>query len=221
MGQNIDLQAKDGHRLNAYRADPEGPAKGCLVVIQEIFGINIHVRDVCDRFAALGYSAIAPALFDRAQTGVELDYDEEGIAAGLALMGQLGWDGPLMDIDAAADVLRPDGKVGVVGYCWGGSLAWLAASRLVVDAAVCYYGGQIPNLVEETPSAPVLLHFGESDASIPMEGVEAVRAAHPDIPLHTYAAGHGFTCDRRGSYHEESSALALTRTMEFFGQKLA
>lgn len=221
MGEIMELQAEDGHSLAAYRADPVGVAKGGLVVIQEIFGVNAHIREVCDRFAAAGYIAIAPAMFDRVKTGVELNYDEEGIAAGRELMGQLGWDSALMDVSAAVQALRSAGKVGVVGYCWGGSLAWLTACRMDIDAAVGYYGGQIPKYVGETPRAPVMLHFGETDASIPLEGVEEVKAAHSDIPVYTYPAGHGFSCDHRASFHEESSALALTRTLDFFAEKLA
>ncbi len=220
MGEIIELQAEDGHFLDAYRADPEGAAKGEIVVIQEIFGVNAHIREVCDRFAGAGYSAIAPATFDRVKKGVELGYDEDGIAAGRELMGQLDWDNALKDVAAAARALRPDGKVGVVGYCWGGSLAWLAACRLDIGAAVCYYGAQIPKFAAETPKAPVILHFGETDASIPMEGVETVRAAHPDVPIYTYPAGHGFSCDHRASFDAESSRRALVHTLDFFGEKL-
>jgi len=221
MGKIIELKAEDGHQLVAYRVDPDGVAKGGLVVIQEIFGVNAHIRDVCDRFAAAGYSVIAPAVFDRVKKGVELGYDEDGIAAGRELMGRLDWDSALKDVSAAAQALRPDGKVGVVGYCWGGSLAWLAACRMDIAAAVGYYGGQIPKYVGEAPRAPVMLHFGEMDASIPLQGVEAVKAAHPDIPVYIYPAGHGFACDRRASYHQESSALAWRRTLAFFDEKLA
>ncbi len=221
MGEIIELQAEDGHKLAAYQAGPEGAAKGGLVVIQEIFGVNSHIRDVCDRFAGAGYAAIAPAMFDRVKKDVDLGYDEEGIAAGRELMAKLDWDSGLMDVAAAAQVLRPDGKIGVVGYCWGGSVAWLAACRMDIDAAVGYYGGQIPNFVDETPRCPVMLHFGETDASIPLEGVDAVRAAHPDIPVFTYPAGHGFSCDQRASFHAESARRALVHTLDFFSEKLA
>jgi len=219
MGRNITLTAADGHQLGAWRADPDGKARGGIVVIQEIFGVNGHIRDVCDRIAAAGYAAIAPAIFDRAEPGVELGYDDDGITRGRDLRTQVGWDGPVADMTAAAEALKPAGKVGVVGFCWGGSLAWLAACRLAVDAAVGYYGGQIVQYVDETPACPILLHFGDQDASIPIADVDAIRAAHPDVPVHVYAgAGHGFNCDRRGSYHAEHAAVAWERTLKFFAE---
>jgi len=221
MGEFIELQAEDGHLFAAYRADPEGISKGGLVVIQEIFGVNSHIREVCDRFAGAGYSAIAPAMFDRLAPGTELEYTEEGVAEGRDLIEKLGWDDPVKDIWAAALALRPDGKVGVVGYCWGGSVTWLAACRLNIGAAVGYYGRQIPDFVDETPRVPTMLHFGENDPLIPMEGVERVRQAHPDVPIYTYPAGHGFTCDQRADFHAESSRRALVHTLDFFGEKLA
>ncbi len=220
MAEMIDLEAEDGHKLTAYRADPDGPARGGLVVIQEIFGVNSHIRDVCDRFAASGYSAIAPAVFDRLQKGIELEYTEQGVAAGRDLIEQLGWDDALKDIWAAALALDPNGKAGVVGYCWGGSVAWLAACRLNIAAAVGYYGRQIPEFVDEKPGVPVMLHFGENDPLIPLEGVETVRAAHPQVPIFTYPAGHGFTCDQRADFHAESSRRALVHTMDFFAENL-
>ena len=221
MGEIIRLQAEEGHELAAYRAVPEGLAKGGIVVIQEIFGVNSHIRDVCDRFAAAGYCVIAPAVFDRVKTGVELDYTEQGITAGLELISSLDWDISLKDVQAAIQALESIGKVGVVGYCWGGSVTWLAASRLDISAAVCYYGRQIPEYVDEKPQAPVIMHFGEEDPSIPMAGVAVVKAAHPDIPVYTYPAGHGFSCDRRASFHEQSARQAMARTLEFFGTNLA
>ena len=219
MGQTITLTAADGHELQAYRAAAEGAPRGGLVVIQEIFGVNGHIRDVCDGFAADGYAAIAPAVFDRVERGVELDYDDAGIARGRALRAGLGWDGAMADVEAAAGALEPSGRVGVVGYCWGGSLAWLAACRLDVACAVGYYGGQIIGFNDETPRCPVILHFGETDASIPMDDVDAIRAAHADVPVHVYGdAGHGFNCDRRAAYHAESAKTARARTLALFAE---
>ena len=172
-------------------------------------------------FAADGYAAIAPAVFDRIERGIELDYDDAGKVRGRELRAELGWEGPMADVEAAAGALEPLGNVGVVGYCWGGSLAWLAACRLDVACAVGYYGGQIIGFNDETPRCPVILHFGETDASIPMDDVDAIRAAHPDVPVHVYGdAGHGFNCDRRGSYHAESAKTARARTLAFFAEHL-
>lgn len=220
MGETITLTAADGHELEAYRADPEDAPRGGIVVIQEVFGVNIHIRDVCDGFAAEGYAAIAPAVFDRIERGIELDYDDDGIARGRALVEDLGWEGPLADVTAAAGALEPSGKVGVVGYCWGGSMTWLAACRLDVACAVGYYGRHIIQFNDETPRCPVILHFGETDASIPMDDVDAIRAAHADVPVYVYGAGHGFNCDRRAAYHAESAKTARARTLAFFAEHL-
>jgi len=219
MGETIQLKASDGHELTAYVAAPDGAPRGGLVVIQEIFGVNSHVRAVADGFAAGGYRVIAPALFDRIERGVELGYDPDGVAAGRQLKGRMDWDTPLLDIRAAIDAL-PGLKTGVVGYCWGGSLAWLAATRLDgLAAAVCYYGGQINDFRDESPKCPVLMHFGSEDGGIPMDAVEAIRAAQPDIPIHVYeGAGHGFNCDLRASYDEGATAIARKRTVEFLAR---
>jgi carboxymethylenebutenolidase len=216
MAQTITLTAKDGHTLAAYRADPVGKPKGALVVLQEIFGVNSHIRRVTDDFAAEGYVALAPALFDRAERGVELGYDPASIASGRKIREQVALEGTLADLQAAIDQVQPFGKVGVVGYCWGGSLAFLAATRLQgVAAAVGYYGGMIAAHAEEHPKAPVLLHFGETDQSIPMSDVAKVQKARPDVAIHVYKAGHGFNCDERGSYDAASAKTALDRTMSF------
>ncbi len=221
MGGTLTLKASDGHEFSAWRAEPAAAARGGLVVIQEIFGVNSHIRSVVDGFAADGYTAVAPALFDRVERGVELGYDTDGIAAGRGIRGQIAWDDALADITAAVAAL-PGMKVGVVGYCWGGSLAWLAATRIAgVAAAVGYYGGQINDFRDEAPRCPVMLHFGTEDASIPMEAVEAVKAAQPDVPVHIYAgAGHGFNCDQRGSYHAEAAATARERTLAFLSENV-
>ncbi len=215
MGETIKLTAEDGFALDAYRAEPEGAPKGGVVVIQEIFGVNSHIRSDVDKFARHGYTTIAPALFDRVRAGVELDYDDAGIEEGLAIAGELGFDNPLLDIKAAAATLEGVGRIGVVGYSWGGSVAWLTAGRLALPS-VSYYGGRTVGFLNEAPKAPVLMHFGETDHAIPLSDVETIKARYPDIPVHIYAsAGHGFNCDRRASYNEEAAAAALTRTLEF------
>lgn len=221
MGEHIELGAADGFRVSGYRALPQGLPAGGIVVIQEIFGVNAHVRDVCDRFAAAGYAAIAPALFDRLRPGVELDYNESGVTTGRALVSELGWDKPMLDIAAAASVLRPDVKVGVIGYCWGGTVAWLAACKLDVACSVCYYGRQIIDFVALQPRCPVLMHFGADDALIPLASVDAIKSAHPNVPVFVYeGAGHGFNCDPRADFRPEVAKLAQQRTLDFFRQHL-
>lgn len=215
MGETIKLTAEDGHEFNAYIALPEGTPKGGVVVMQEIFGVNEHIRSDTDKFAALGYAAIAPAVFDRIERGVELGYDEAGFAKGRSIVMELGWDGPIKDVKAAADHLSQYGKVGGVGYCWGGSLAWLAATRLGIPSSG-YYGGRTASLVDEQPKAAVQLHFGEKDSHIPMSDVEKIKAAHPGVPVYVYPAGHGFNCDDRADYDEAAAKLALDRTLELF-----
>ena len=219
MGKTIRLMAADGHELDAYRADPPGTARGGLVIIQEIFGVNSHIRSVVDGFAADGYVAIAPALFDRLERGVEYGYDADSVASGRELKGRMSWDDAVIDIAAAVVALSGIEK-GVIGYCMGGTLAWLAATRIDgLSAAVGYYGGQIKDFRDETPRCPVMLHFGTEDASIPMDAVAAVQAAQPDIPVHIYeGAGHGFNCDQRGSYHAAAAATARERTLAFLRQ---
>ncbi len=215
MGETIKLTAEDGHEFDAYVALPEGTPKGGVVVMQEIFGVNEHIRSDTDKFAALGYAAIAPAVFDRIERGVELGYDEAGFAKGRSIVMELGWDGPIKDVKAAADHLSQYGKVGGVGYCWGGSLAWLAATRLGIPSSG-YYGGRTASLVDEQPKAAVQLHFGEKDSHIPMSDVEKIKAAHPGVPVYVYPAGHGFNCDDRADYDEAAAKLALDRTLALF-----
>jgi len=217
MGTMIDLQAADGHSLKAYLAEPEARPRGGIVVVQEIFGVNSHIRSVTDGYAADGYLAIAPAMFDRVQRGYESGYTQPEIQVGIGLMQKIGWDDALKDVSAAAEAVKHAGEVGIVGYCWGGAVAWLAAARIPgLAAAVPYYGGAIPSLNNEQPKCPTLLHFGEKDASIPIEKSRAVVQAHPDVTAHFYAAGHGFNCDQRGSYDAEAAKLARERTLEFF-----
>jgi carboxymethylenebutenolidase len=219
MGTVVKTRAADGHELGVYRAEPSGRARGWLVVAQEIFGVNSHIRAVCDGYAADGFLLAAPALFDRVERGVELGYQSDDIACGRKLREPISLEQALMDMEAAAAEFAGAGKVGVVGYCWGGSIAWVAATRSKSFAAtVGYYGGMVPDLAGEQPNCPVQLHFGEQDQSIPLAGVEKVKAAHPELPVYIYPAGHGFNCDQRGSYHAESARLARTRTLAFLRQ---
>lgn len=221
MGTTIDIETTDGHKLTGYRAEPSGDPRGGLVVIQEIFGVNSHIRAVADGFAAEGYVALAPAMFDRVGPGIELGYSSEDVEKGREIRARIEYDDAVRDMGAAVSALAGL-PVGVVGYCWGGSLAWSAATRLDgLKAAVGYYGGFIPEMADETPRHPVMLHFGESDESIPLEGVDKVKAAHPDVPIYLYPAGHGFNCDQRGSYDEASARLARERTLAFFAEHLA
>lgn len=221
MSQTIKLTAADGVTIDAYRADPAGTPRGGLVVLQEIFGVNPHIRRVADGFAAEGYLVIAPALFDRVKPGVELGYTQEGMSAGIGLMGQVDQEKALLDVAAAVKAAAAGGKVGVVGYCWGGSLAYAAAcSGEGLAAAVGYYGGNIAKSLDRKPKVPLMLHFGERDAHIPMSDVDRIKAALPDVPVYTYDADHGFNCDARGSYDKPSAATALERTLAFFARHL-
>jgi carboxymethylenebutenolidase len=215
MDMRTKLTAADGHDCSAYEVVPPD-ASASIVIVQEIFGVNPHIRSMVDRYASFGYRAIAPALFDRVEPDVELDYDEAGIARGREMATAIAFDGAMADVAAAVDHVADTGPVAVIGYCFGGSLAWLAASQLPVAAAVGYYGGQIHALVDRTPAAPVMLHFGELDHAIPLDQVEVVAAAHPDVTVHVYAgAQHGFNCDARASHDPLSAAIAEGRTLEF------
>lgn len=221
--ETVTLQAADGHRFDAFVAHPAGAPRGALVVVQEIFGVNGHIRDVAQGYAADGYLAIAPALFDRMQRGVELGYEGADREKGMQLKGAAANDAALQDIAAAVAHVAPAGRVGIVGFCWGGLLAWLAACRLDgLAAAVCYYGGGMtqPQAARLAPRVPVLAHFGERDAHIPVEGVRGFAATHPAVAVHTYAADHGFNCDQRASYDAPSARLARERSLAFLRQHL-
>jgi carboxymethylenebutenolidase len=217
MAPSTQLTSADGKRFSVYAAEPAGTPRGAVVVVQEIFGVNHHIRTVADGFARLGYLALAPALFDRIRTGVELGYDAAGIAEGRPLVTQLGWGAPVADLRATVAAAAAAGRVGVVGYCWGGSLAFLSA--VGVDGVACavgYYGGQIAQRLDPPPRAPLMLHFGEQDAGIPLADVEAIRHAVPTATVFTYpGAGHGFSCDERQSFEPRSAALARERTLSF------
>ena len=221
MGEWIELKTADGVAISAWLAAPAGQPRGAVVVVQEIFGVNHHIRSVADKFAAEGYLAIAPAMFDRVERGVELAYDKPGMAKGVEIVGKVTREGAIADIAAAVQRAAGAGKVGVVGFCWGGTMAWLASVKVDgVAAAVGYYGGGIVGLNDLKPRVPTMLHFGEQDGHIPMAGVRDVEAAHPETPVYVYPAGHGFNCDERGSYDAPSAALAWTRTLDLFGKTL-
>jgi carboxymethylenebutenolidase len=217
MGQMIELKTKDGQTISAYKAEPAGKPRGGVVVIQEIWGVNSHIRSVADGYAKDGYVAVAPAIFDRVEKGVTMDqYTQETMGRGFGLMQKVDQDKALLDIQAAVDEASKGGKVGVVGFCFGGRMAWLAAARVNgISASVPYYGGGIPDLASEKPKIPVILHFGEKDQHIPMASVQQFQKAHPDLPVYMYKADHGFNCDQRGSYDAAAAKLARERTVEF------
>jgi carboxymethylenebutenolidase len=226
MGNIIDLTSADGFVFPAYVAQPAGQPKGGVVVLQEIFGVNSHIRSVADDYAAQGYLAVAPATFHRVKQGVELGYGPDDMAAGSALKAAvegLPAPGVMPDIQAAIDRAAQGGKVGIVGYCWGGLLTWRAACTLNgLSAAAPYYGGGMttPDEVARKPKVPVLAHFGDQDHWIPLNSVEAFKKAHPEVQVEVYHANHGFNCDQRGSYDAPSAKLARERTLAFFAQHL-
>lgn len=221
MGQHIRLNTTRMQCIGAYLAKAEGTPKGGLVVVQEIFGVNAHMRDVVDRYAALGYTAIAPAFFDHVESDVELGYDEAGFARGRQLVGEIGFDLALDDVASAAEAISSAGRIGCVGYCWGGTVALLAAIRLGMPA-VSYYGARNTAFLGSAPKAPVQFHFGERDASIPPEAVARHREALPDAEVYTYPAGHAFNRDVDPKAYDAASAkLALERTLSFFDRHLA
>jgi carboxymethylenebutenolidase len=228
MANFIDLKSADGFVFPAYVAEPAGKPKGAVVVLQEIFGVNSHIRSVADGYAAAGYLALAPATFHRVKPGVELGYTEADMNAGFALktaVEELPAPGVLQDIQAAINhaAQTSGGKVGIVGYCWGGLLAWRAACTLSgLSAAVPYYGGGMTAGDEPArkPACPVLAHFGNQDHWIPLDTVEAFRTAQPGVEVHVYEANHGFNCDQRGSYNEAAARLAKQRTLDFFAKHL-
>ncbi len=226
MGETLNLKAADGHDFPAYVARPAGSPKGAVVVLQEIFGVNSHIRAVADGYAKEGYLAVAPATFHRVKAGVELGYGEADMKAGIELKAAveaLPAPGVLQDIQAAVDYAAQAGKVGVVGYCWGGLLSWRAACAVDgLSAAAPYYGGGVTTPAEAArqPRVPVMAHFGEKDHWISMESVEAFKGAQPGVAVHVYAADHGFNCDQRGSYDAAAAQLARERTLAFFAKHL-
>ncbi|MET0330534.1 MAG: dienelactone hydrolase family protein [Dyella sp.] len=218
MGHFIKLESASA-TIGAYLAEPTGTPKGGVVVIQEIFGVNTHIREVADRYAQAGYTAIAPALFDHVEKDVELEYNEAGLTKGIDLVGKLGFDLPVEDVKAAAAYISKAGKVGTVGYCWGGSVAYLSAIRLGLPG-VSYYGGRNVLFVDQQAKAPLMFHYAALDAHISADDRAKVIAANPNAPVYVYDADHGFNCDHRGSYNPAAAALAQERTLAFFQEHL-
>jgi len=214
----LQLRAQDGHNLSAYMVAPEGKPRGGVVVIQEIFGLNSHIKRVAEQYAGLGYLTIAPALFDRVKRNVELPYSD--LQAGLDLMMKTTNEGVLADVNAAVDALARAGRTGMVGFCWGGRVTYLAACRINIAAAVCYYGGGIAQLLDEQPKCPIMFHHGERDAFIPAADVAKILAAVPKGIFHLYPANHGFNCTDRADYDVASARLAFERSSEFFRNHL-
>ena len=220
MGEHINLNTTRMQCIGAYVARPIGAPRGGIVVVQEIFGVNAHIRAVTDGFAADGYTAIAPAFFDHVESGVELDYGEQSFARGRALVSEVGFDRALEDVASAAEAIGSSGRVGVVGYCWGGTVALLAAIRLALPS-VSYYGARNVAYLGEKLQAPVLFHFGEKDGSIPPEAVQKHRAAYPGMEIYTYPTGHAFNRDVDPTHFDAASAqLARRRTLAFFDRYL-
>jgi carboxymethylenebutenolidase len=222
MSLAVKLRASDGHELDAYVAQPDGKPWGGLVVLQEIFGVSEHIRAVADRFAQEGFYSVAPALFDRVERNVELADDQAGMQKGIAIAQKLIIDNAVKDVDAALQYAgKATGKpAGVVGYCYGGTLAWLSATRLAPAAAVGYYGGHITSFAGEQPRVPVMLHFGRQDTHIPESAVAKVQQAHPEVEIYWYDAGHAFNNETRASYKENASQEAMARTLAFFNRHL-
>lgn len=222
MGKVIQVTAPDGFALDGYRADPAGDKKGAVLVIQEIFGVNSHIREVCDGYAAQGYVAVAPAIFDRVEKNVELGYEGDDMTRGIDIaFSKLDMPTTLGDLQATVNVLKDDGKVGVVGYCFGGLLTWLSACNLEgIACAAGYYGGGIVNANDQEPKVPTILHFGDKDAHIPLSDVDKIKAAHPDVAVYVYEADHGFNCDHRASYDAEAASTALKRTLDHFASHI-
>ena len=218
MGKMIRLTGKDGHELDAYVAEPTGPAKGGIVVVQEIFGVTNHIKRVADTFASYGYRVVAPAMFDRVERNVTLAYSE--IDKGREYMRKLAWPQTLADVEAAVNEARA-GDAAVVGYCWGGTVAHVVASELDIDAAISYYGGGVAKMLDKKPRCPIMYHFGDKDASIPLSDIELIKKAAPESPVHVYpGAGHGFNCDERSSYSANDAKLALERSLAFLSEHL-
>lgn len=222
MGQHINIPTTRTQCIGAYLAKAEGKPKGGIVVIQEIYGVTPHIRDVADRLAAAGYTAVAPAFFDHLESGVELDYDKAGTERGKALVQELGMQRPMEDVASAAEAIASAGKIGTIGFCWGGTVALLAAQHLGMPS-VSYYGARNTGYMNDPLQAPVMFHFGENDRSIPPEAVARHRAQWPDMEVFTYPdAGHAFNRNVEGDphYHEASAKLAWQRTLAFFGRHL-
>lgn len=217
-GGMLSMAMDDGAEIGVYHVEPAGGRRGGLVLVQEIFGVTEHIREQCDRFAADGYEVLAPALFDREAPGLQASYEPEDVQKALRIARQQHpFEQSVQDVQTCIDALRSKGPVFMVGYCYGGSVSWAAASRCEgLAAASCYYGSMIPKLIDDNPRCPTIAHFGRHDRSIPMQDVEQLQRRHPDVPIYIYEAGHGFNSDRRTDYHAESANLARERTLELF-----
>ena len=222
MGQQIKLTASDNFQLGGYRADPAGAPKAAVVVIQEIFGVNHHIRSVCDRIAGEGYVAIAPAIFDRIEPNFQSGYSSEEVVTARQFIANPDWAAMLRDTQAAIDAVKNVGPVGIIGFCLGGSIAYAAATKLSgLSAAIGYYGGAVVRFADDKPQVPTQLHFGEKDAGIPLTDVETIKSKRPDVEIHVYpGAQHGFHCDERASYDKTSADIAWPRSMAFFAKHL-
>jgi carboxymethylenebutenolidase len=222
VGRDIKLTASDNFQFVAYRADPASAPKAAIVVIQEIFGVNHHIRAVCDRLASEGYVAIAPSIFDRIEPNFTSGYSPDEIAVARKFVANPDWAAMLRDTQAAIDAVRDVGPVGIIGFCLGGSVAYAAATKLAgLSAAVGYYGGAIARFADDKPQVPTQLHFGEKDASIPLRDVDMIRAKRPELEIHVYpGAQHGFHCDERASYDKKSAEIAWPRSLAFFAKHL-
>ncbi len=222
MGQTVTLTASDGFKLGGYRADPASKPKGAIVVIQEIFGVNSHIRNICDRLANEGYVALAPAIFDRIEPDFQSGYSPEEVAVARKFVANPDWPAMLRDTQAAIDAVKNDGPLGVIGFCLGGSIAYAAATKLSgLSAAIGYYGGAVVRIDDDKPKGPTQLQCGETDHGIPLSDVDTVKAKRPDVEVFVYpGAQHGFGCDERASYDKPSSDLAWRRSLAFFGTHL-
>jgi carboxymethylenebutenolidase len=222
VGQDITLTASDGFKLGAYRTQPDGKPKGAVVVIQEIFGVNHHIRNVCDRFAVQGYVAVAPSIFDRIEPNFQSGYSPEEVAIARKFVANPDWPAMLRDTQAAIDSVKDVGNVGIIGFCLGGSVAFAAATKLTgLSAAIGYYGGAIVRFADDKPTVSTQLHFGEKDHGIPLSDVETIRAKRPDVEIFVYdGAEHGFGCDERASYNKESADIARQRSLAFLAKHL-
>jgi carboxymethylenebutenolidase len=220
MGEFTTLMARDGHEFNAWLAAPSGPTRGAVMIAQEIFGVNRHIRAVAATYAAAGYVTIAPCLFDRIRRGLELGYSDAEVQQGRGYRLQIPLEKTLLDLTSSMNVIKHAGRVAVVGYCWGGTLAYIAARDLPVACTVSYYGGQIKDHLEKSPRRPVMYHFGEQDPHIPLSDIDKIRAADPNGVFHLYPAGHGFNCEERSTYDAASAALALERTLQFLAAQM-
>lgn len=221
-GKTLTLKAADGHEFTAYYNAPPAPSGMGLVVAQEIFGVNDHIRRVTDAYARDGFHAIAPALFDRAQADVELDYDANGVAMGRSLRTKVGYEGPMRDMLASVQWLQRQGakKIGVIGYCWGGTIAFLSACRLDIDAAIDYYGTGTVDFLTEKPRCAIQMHFGERDSTLPPTALEKIKHAVPQAEIYLYPADHGFNCDARAQYDAAAAKTARDRSLDFLRKYL-